>query len=101
MPRPEPSASLIPGSLPLEYTSAKVDAPDARYEIAIVHVLSDSWTVVVYSQRMAEIGRYVLDGRPEFVDGSVVGLSDGMPVVVSKDPQCTCNGTRKAMKHAR
>lgn len=91
----------IPGTLPLEYKVAKVDAPDARYGVAIVHVLRASWTVVIYDQGMAEIGRYQLDGRPDFVDGSIVGLADGMPIVVSKDPQCSCNGTWKVMKHAR
>jgi len=83
----------------MEFRVAMVDAPDARYRVARVHIHRDTWTVVVFDQGMAEIGRYVLDGGPDFVGGSVTGLVDGMPFVVSKDPECSCNGTRKVKKH--
>ena len=76
----------------------KVDAPDAYYEGARAQL--SGLELLILDRDFGEVGRYTLDEIPEFVDGSMVAVVDGMPLVVTRDADCGCKGnsTKKVMK---
>lgn len=102
MPRPIKEGNPDPDwatRLPLEWTTARVDAPDAFFEVARVHFAG--LTVTVKNRDFEILATYQLDERPQFDGPSLVGMSDGFPLIVTRDHDCGCGDrTKKVTKDA-
>lgn len=99
MPRPiiQGDANAVDPLLPMEYTMAQLDTPDAYIRGARVQVIG--LTVRVLDRGLAELRSYTLDEAPTFDNGALIGTVDGVPFTVSHDPWCGCTGTQMEPKN--
>lgn len=98
MPRPITNDEPAPPgtSAPIEMPKARVDAPDARYQM--VRIRLDGLQLHVLDRQFEEIGSYAFDEIPTVVNGGLLGTSGGKILSVVVDPACACHGSFKEMK---
>lgn len=92
----DPRAAAPAG--PYEILVAVIEAPDFIWYGA--RAVIDGSTVEVRDQARNPLATYTFDSPParDPGDGALTGLVDGYPLLVRRDGECGCHGTRKVPK---
>lgn len=79
------------------WPKAKVDAPDATHDMALVYFYPEASTVKVWNQRGDLIDTYQLTSHTMHVEALHGETADG-PITVKPDRRCACTGYKRQAK---